>query len=161
MARQRGQSSPLRERRRTVILLDTNVISALMQRQPDAGVVTWLNAQPPEQIWLPSVVVFELRFGASIHPEQRRQVKLHQQLDQLLEHLIEGRIAPLDGQAAQQAAQLAAMRRAKGTSVDLRDTLIAGIALARDAQLATRNSRHFNDTTIGLINPFAGPAASH
>ena len=81
MARQRGQSSPLRERRRTVILLDTNVISALMQRQPDAGVVTWLNAQPPEQIWLPSVVVFELRFGASIHPEQHRQVDLHERLD--------------------------------------------------------------------------------
>lgn len=34
-----------------MILLNTNVISALMQRQPDAGVVTWLTAQPPEQIW--------------------------------------------------------------------------------------------------------------
>jgi len=38
--------------------------------------------------------------------------------------------------------------------VDLRDTLIAGIALAQQAQLATRNSRHFSDTTISLINPF-------
>ena len=112
-----------------MILLDTNVISALMQRQPDPVVVAWLNAQSPQQIWLPS-----------------------------LEQLIEGRIAPLDGQAAQQAAQLAAWRQAKGTSVDLRDTLIA---LARGAMLATRNHRHFNDTTIGLINPFAGPAASH
>lgn len=144
-----------------MILLDTNVISALMQRQPDPGVVAWLNAQSPQQIWLPSVVVFELRFGASIHPEQRRQVDLHERLDRLLEQLIEGRIAPLDSQAAQQAAQLAAWRRAKGTSVDLRDTLIAGIALARGAMLATRNYRHFNDTTIGLINPFAGPAASN
>ena len=141
-----------------MILLDTNVISALMQRQPDPVVVAWLNAQSPQQIWLPSVVVFELRFGASIHPEQHRQVDLHERLDRLLEQLIEGRIAPLDGQAAQQAAQLAAWRQAKGTSVDLRDTLIA---LARGAMLATRNHRHFNDTTIGLINPFAGPAASH
>ena len=143
-----------------MILLDTNVISALMQRQPDRAVVAWLDAQPQEKIWLPSVVVFELRFGASIHPEQHRRKELHQRLDQLLEQLIEGRIAPLDGPAAQQASQLAAWRQAKGTTIDLRDTLIAGIALARGAQLATRNSRHFQDTTIGLINPFAGSAAS-
>ena len=41
-----------------------------------------------------------------------------------------------------------------GRPVDLRDTLIAGIALAHQAQLGTRNSRHFSDTTISLINPF-------
>jgi len=38
---------------------------------------------------------------------------------------------------------------------NLRDTLIAGIALAHEAQLATRNVRHFSDTIISLINPFA------
>lgn len=39
--------------------------------------------------------------------------------------------------------------------MDLRDTMIAGSALARGARLATRNTRHFDDTTIGLINPLA------
>jgi toxin FitB len=63
--------------------------------------------------------------------------------------------APIDERAAQQAAQLAAQRKTQGRPVDLRDTLIAGIALAHQAQLATRNSRHFSDTTISLINPFA------
>ena len=43
--------------------------------------------------------------------------------------------------------------------MDLRDTLIAGFALAHEAQLATRKRRHFSDTTISLINPFA-PMAS-
>lgn len=38
--------------------------------------------------------------------------------------------------------------------MDLRDTLIAAIALANGARLATRNVRHFSDTTISLINPF-------
>jgi predicted nucleic acid-binding protein len=68
--------------------------------------------------------------------------------------LIQERIAPIDERAAQQAAQLAAQRKTQGRPVDLRDTLIAGIALAHQAQLATRNSRHFSDTTISLINPF-------
>ena len=38
--------------------------------------------------------------------------------------------------------------------MDLRDTLIAGIALAQEARLATRNARHCDDTTVVLINPF-------
>ena len=74
-----------------------------------------------------------------------------------MDELIQERIAPLDGVAAEKAAVLAAQRQTRGCSVDLRDTMIAGIALARGARLATRNVRHFNDTTISLINPF--PAA--
>lgn len=80
---------------------------------------------------------------------------LQRGLDQLLEQLVQDRIAPLDGLAACRAADLAADRKARGRQVDLRDTLIAGIALARGAQLATRNTRHFIDTSISLINPFA------
>lgn len=38
--------------------------------------------------------------------------------------------------------------------MDLRDTLIGGIALAQESQLATRNVRHFSETSIRLINPF-------
>jgi len=71
-----------------------------------------------------------------------------------LRDLIQQRIAPLDAPAAQKAALLAAQRKAQGRPVDLRDTLIAGIALAQQAQLATRNVRHFNDTGLSLVNPF-------
>ena len=59
--------------------------------------------------------------------------------------MIQERIAPLDARAANQAALLAAQRKTQGQSVDLRDALIAGIALAHEAQLATRNVRHFSD----------------
>lgn len=138
-----------------MILLDTNVISALMQTRPDSAVVSWLDDQGIQEVWLPSVVVFELRFGVAALPAGQRRRSLQQGLDQLLEQLVQDRIAPLDGLAAHRAADLAAERKARGRQVDLRDTLIAGIALARGAQLATRNTRHFSDTSISLINPFA------
>jgi toxin FitB len=51
-----------------VILLDTDVVSAVMQNCPDPGVVRWLDQIPPEQIGLPSVVVFELRYGLETLP---------------------------------------------------------------------------------------------
>ena len=114
----------------------------------------WLDNQSSQDVWVPSVVVFELCYGVATLPSVQRRRSLEQGLNQLLKHLVQDRIAPLDGLAAQRAAVLAAERKAKGRSVDLRGTLIAGIALARGAQLATRNTRHFSDTTIWLINPF-------
>ena len=138
-----------------MILLDTNVVSAVMLQCPDPAVVAWLDRLDPSQVWLPSVVVFELRYGAAVHPDASRRRKLELALKRLIAELIQERIAPLDARAAQQAAELAAQRKRQGRPVDLRDTLIAGIALAHEAQLATRNRRHFSDTTISLINPFA------
>ena len=137
-----------------MILLDTNVISALMQNVPDRHVMRWLDQQPVSDIWLPSVVVFELRYGLGIMPAGSRRERLEQGLNHLLNELVPGRIASLDGRAALQAAQLAAKRKAQGTPVDLRDTLIAGIALASGALLATRNHRHFMDAGVSVVNPF-------
>ncbi|MBM5826839.1 MAG: type II toxin-antitoxin system VapC family toxin [Cyanobacteria bacterium M_surface_7_m2_040] len=139
-----------------MILLDTNVVSAVMQSHPDPGVVRWLDQQSPDQIWLPSVVVFELRYGLDLLPAGGRRRRLEQGLEVLLTELVQGRIAPLDAQAAREAAQLAAQRKALGTPVDLRDTLIAGTALAHQATLATRNQRHFLDLGLAIINPFQG-----
>ena len=137
-----------------MILLDTNVVSALMQKQPDPAVVQWLDQQSVAEIWLPSVVVFELRYGAAIHPNPGRRRLLQEGLQTLLDQLIAERVAPLDALASQRAALLAAARRANGRSIDLRDTLIAGIALAREAQLATRNLRHFTPIGVATLNPW-------
>ena len=54
-----------------MILLDTNVVSAVMQNCPDPAVVRWLDQQPADEIWLPSVVVFELRYGLALLPGGR------------------------------------------------------------------------------------------
>ena len=40
---------------RIMIMLDTNVLSALMRDTPDPAVVEWLDRQPTESIWTTSV----------------------------------------------------------------------------------------------------------
>ena len=137
-----------------MILLDTNVVSAVMQSPPDPTVVNWLDQQPADLIWLPSVVVFELRYGVGYCRRGARRRGLEQALETLLSELVQGRIAPLDAVAAQKAVRLAAQRRSRGVVADLRDTLIAGIAQACSATLATRNQRLFSDLTLPMINPF-------
>lgn len=135
-----------------MIILDTNVVSALMHEPPEVVVGAWLNRQPRTSIWTTSVTLFELRFGIEIMALGRRRTALTQALTRLMEKF-EGRIAPLDGDAAQCAAELMATRQTQGRPRDLRDTMIAGIVVARRATLATRNTAHFEDAGIPLVNP--------
>lgn len=137
-----------------MILLDTNVLSALMQREPEPAVVAWLDAQGSESVWISSVTLFEARYGIALLPEGQRKTRLQHELDQLVQAEFGQRVLVFDAQAARQAALLAARRKAQGRNVDVRDTWIAGLAIAHGATLATRNTRHFDDLTIPVVNPW-------
>lgn len=137
-----------------MIVLDTNVLSALMQHKPDAQVVAWLDSQHAESIWISSITLFEARYGLALLAPGQRQSLLQERFDQLVQDDLEGRVLEFDADAASQAARLGADRKARGRPVDMRDTFIAGIALARRATLATRNVRHFDDLFVPVINPW-------
>ena len=131
-----------------MIILDTNVLSALMQKEPDIRVVAWLDAQASESIWLSSITVFEAHYGLGLMATGQRKRLLEKRFEELLREDLQNRVLFFDGHAATHAAQLAAERKARGRPVDMRDTFIAGIALARRAALATRNARHFDDLSV-------------
>jgi toxin FitB len=136
-----------------MIILDTNVLSALMRQAPDEHVVAWLDRQPRTSIWTTSVTVLEVRYGLQIMAVEKRRSLLLEAFDLLLDKLGR-RVAAFDAEAAQQAGDLMAARHKKGRPGDLRDTMIAGIVLARHATLATRNTAHFEDTAVPLVNPW-------
>ena len=137
-----------------MIVLDTNVLSALMQHKPDAQVVAWLDSQHAESIWISSITLFEARYGLALLAPGQRQSLLQERFDQLVQDDLEGRVLVFDADAASQAARLGADRKARGRPVVMRDTFIAGIALARRATLATRNVCHFDDLFVPVINPW-------
>jgi predicted nucleic acid-binding protein len=139
-----------------MIILDTNVLSALMQQQPDPEVVAWLDDQPAESIWINSITLFEARYGLALLASGERKKVLQERFEQLLREDLENRVAQFDSNAATQSAQLAAERKTRGRPVDMRDTFIAGIALAQRATLATRNTRHFDDLSVPVVNPWTG-----
>jgi hypothetical protein len=137
-----------------MIILDTNVLSALMQQQPDPQVVAWLDNQPAESIWLSSITLFEARYGLALMASGLRKNLLEARFEELLQEDLQNRILLFDSNAATKAAQLAAERKVSGRPVDMRDTFIAGISLANRATLATRNVRHFNDLSVPVVNPW-------
>jgi predicted nucleic acid-binding protein len=140
-----------------VIILDTNVLSALMRKVPEAPVVAWLDRQPPESIWITSITLFEAHFGLALLPKGRRRQTLEEAFARLLAEDLDNHVLDFDTAAALEAAALAADRQRAGLPVDMRDTLIAGIALARRATLATRNVRHFRDLTVPVVDPWDVP----
>ncbi|MDH3287845.1 MAG: type II toxin-antitoxin system VapC family toxin [Betaproteobacteria bacterium] len=137
-----------------MIILDTNVLSALMRKTPEAPVVAWLDRQPAESVWITSITLFETRLGLALLPEGRRQRTLEATFVRLLKEDLENRVLDFDSAAAVEAAALAAERQKAGRPVDMRDTQIAGIALARHATLATRNVRHFEDLKVLVVDPW-------
>jgi predicted nucleic acid-binding protein len=138
-----------------VILLDTNVLSALMRREPDHTVVAWLDDQPAESIWTTTITVFEVRTGIELLEQGRRRRQLEQAFVELLAEDLGGRVQSFDQPAALAAASIAAARQRAGRPVEVRDVQIAGIATARRATLATRNTHHFDGIGVELVDPWS------
>ena len=140
-----------------MIILDTNVLSTLMNSRPDVAVVAWLDRQPTESIWITSITVFESRLGLALLPGGRRRQLLEAAFEQIVAVDLDDRVLDFDRGAAAAAAALAAYRQRAGKPVDMRDTQIAGLAVSRRATLATRNVRHFADLQVPVVDPWDWP----
>ncbi len=136
-----------------MILLDTNVISEFMRFPMADDVAAWVVCQDTDELWTTAINVFEIRAGLSRMPDGRRRRGLEGAFDVLMEEL-GNRVAPLDSSATDAAGNLAAMRERLGQTVDFRDVMIGGIAIARNATIATRNVRHFSGFGVRVDNPW-------
>src|SRR5262245_19872964 len=135
-----------------MIILDTNVLSAAMSA--DTNITAWLNRQSHTSVWTTAITIMEIRFGLETMPTGRRKTEREAAFERALAHKLEGRVLPLDESAALQTALIMAARHRAGQPRDLRDSMIAGIALAQRATLATRNVRHFDDLSVPVIDPW-------
>ena len=97
-----------------MIILDTDVLSALMRKAPVAPVVAWLDRQPAESVWITVVTLFEVRFGLRRLAVGARRRALEAGFDRLLEEDLENRVLDFDRDAALAAADLAAERGEAG-----------------------------------------------
>ena len=137
-----------------MIVLDTNVVSALMRPHRNAEIRDWLDRQSSEMLWTTTVTVYEIRAGLGLLPEGRRRRMLEDAFTVSIDGVLGGRILPFDLDAAEHAAAILSRRLRGGINKETRDTQIAGIVAARNAVLATRNVKDFDDLDIGLVDPW-------
>ncbi len=138
----------------TGFLLDTNVISELTRLDPDSRVVRFLHDEG--DLWLSSVVVYEMEYGLATLPQGRRLARLRALHVDILAAFGD-RLLSLDHSGARWAAELRAQARHAGSTVDVGDALIAGTAKANGLAIATRNVRDFQGMDIHIVNPWNHP----
>jgi predicted nucleic acid-binding protein len=136
-----------------MIILDTNVISEAMKPEPNPVVLTWLNEQPVQTMYLSSVTLAELLFGIGALQEGRRKKILAEMLDGMLE-LFGDRVLMFDIEAARSYAELAVKARSVGRGFPVPDGYVAAIAASRGFIIATRDTGPFEAVGLTTINPW-------
>lgn len=137
-----------------MIVLDTNVISELVDTTPAETVVNWYRSQHPSSLYTTSVTVAEALYGLEAMPRGKRRYLLEEASEHLFRHIFAGRILAFDEAAARHYGPIVALRKRLGRPVLRADAYIAAICLTRSAALATRNVPEFDHFGIEVINPW-------
>ena len=137
-----------------MIILDTNVVSEPIKRDPNPAVIAWLDAQEAETLFLTATSLAELLAGVEVLPMGRRRIELAEAIHGTVERLFGPRILPFDRRAADAYATLFARARTSGYSIPLADGQIAAIAAVHKCEVATRDTRPFLAAGVRVINPW-------
>lgn len=137
-----------------MILLDTNVISEPLKPIPEPRVLTWLDAQLVETLYMPTIVLAEFLTGIEGMPEGKRRDIAENSANRILELLIGPRFLSFDKPAAEVHALLRMRAQRQGKKVTFADCQIAAIASVHHLTVATRDTTPFLAMGIPVINPW-------
>jgi predicted nucleic acid-binding protein len=135
-----------------LILADANLLSEPTKLEPDIRVLAWLEMNF-DQIYLPTPVLAELRYGCEKLTQSAKRREFESWLADLTTKL-EERIVTFDQRAAEAHGVLRARLQQLGKPCPPSDSYIAAIALSHDCELATRNEKDFQWTGVRLVNPW-------
>ena len=131
-------------------LLDTDILSAIRRKQRDQNLEKWLLSINSLDVYISVVTIGEVERG--ITQQRRNNPEFAEDLQRWLDTILQRyqqRILPLSISIAKRWGRLSG--ELGHNSADL---MIAATALEHNLIVATRNTRHFEPTQVGLINPY-------
>jgi len=137
-----------------MILLDTNVISEPLRREPAIRVIEWIDAQPLETLYLSAMTVAELRAGVAFLPAGKRRAALHEHLEKRVLPMFLGRVLPFDLSCTTAYAEVLTKAREAGSGIETADACIAAVAAANGLMVATRDTSPFQAAGLAVIDPW-------
>lgn len=132
-------------------LLDTNVLSELRRKVPNAGVVEWFAKRPASTLFLSVLTLGELRKGVEGVSDAARRMALLDWLEADLPAFFTGRVLPVDTAVADRWGRMLA---AAGRPVPAIDSLLAATAAQHGLSLVSRNVRDLANLGLDVINPW-------
>lgn len=140
-----------------MIVLDTNVISALMNARRNPAIPLWLDKYRPAEVFTTTISMYEIQAGIEFLPYDSRRERLAEEWTWLLAEGLRSRILTFDANAARVAATMGAHLRSIGRQIPTADLFVAAIASSASATLVTRNVRHFENLGLQVLNPWDAP----
>ena len=128
-------------------LVDTNVISEIMKKNPDSGVLKWFSEQ--ESFFFSVITVDEIYYGLS----KKNLVRKLAWFQQFIED--KASILEITDNIARWSGEKRGEQAAEGIITTMADSLIAATAHDRGLILATGNTKDFQHFGIALLNPFS------
>jgi len=135
-------------------VLDTDVISELISKQPNKKVLEWLDRLDPNTIYLSVITIGEIRKGIEKLPSSKRREAVKEWLEADLLLRFQGRILEITAEVMLIWGELTGRLENEGRPITAIDSLIAAIALQGNYCLVTRNEHDFRHTGVTIINPW-------
>ena len=143
-----------------MLILDTNVLSALMTARPAPEVQFWIETQLSDDLYTTAVSQAEIMSGLSVMAAGKRQLAMQIEASRLFADYFGGRVLPFDSEAVPAYADIFAARRLARRPISRLDLMIAAIASSHRAAVVTRDTGDFEGCGLALINPWKPAGAS-
>ena len=137
-----------------MIIIDTNVISELWKAEPNPAVLTWIDLQTVETLYMSAITVAELRFGLATMPEGKRRTIYQERLEKEVLPLFAGRVLSFDLDTSKAYSDLMARARMVGKAIAKADGYIAATAYKFGFIVATRDTSPFEAAGLKVVNPW-------
>jgi len=120
-------------------LIDTNVLSELVKKNPDSNFMAKLRTTPTDALFSASICIMELRYGAL---KRGNPADLWTKIEQQILPRI--RILPFSYKEAMEAGNLIHYLYSIGQPIGIEDIMIASIALSNGLTVVSANTKHFS-----------------
>lgn len=135
-------------------LLDTCLISELVKKEPNPGVVSWLDGQDEQKLFLSVLNLGELQKGISKLPGGAKKDELQAWVALDLVERFTGRILEIDIETALSWGKLQGEAEQAGEKLPVMDSLIAATAAAHGLVVVTRNVKDMERCGVKVCNPW-------
>ena len=135
-------------------LLDTCLISELIKKAPNSAVVSWLDEQDEQSLFLSVLTIGELQKGISKLPDGARKDELQAWVEHDLALRFTGRIIDIEMEAMLIWGRLQGESEQKGVILPVMDSLIAATAKAHGLVVVTRNVKDMEKCKVNVCNPW-------
>lgn len=135
-------------------LLDTCMISELVKKAPNPAVISWLDEQNEQSLFLSVITIGELQKGISKLPDGARKDELQEWVEHDLTLRFAGRIIDIDQEAMLNWGRLQGDSEQKGVNLPVMDSLIAATAKTHRLVVVTRNVTDLERCQVRVCNPW-------